>query len=137
MTDYTEQEMDQDAAQYEFRSWEDLTPLEQYRESYSDMYKDAYGFRPRGIDTSLWTLEQFEAEFEYLARALELQLKEKAEAQSVAVAAFEARVAEVIKLGASDRETALRWIMDGSEAGGDWEYFCFLTSLPYGYFKKG
>jgi phage baseplate assembly protein W len=136
MTDYTEQEMDQNAAQYEFRSWEDLTPLEKCREAYSDMFKDVYGFRPRGQDFG-WTLEQYEEEFEYLDRALELRLKEEAEEQNVAVAAFEARVDEVIKLGAGDRETALRWIMDGSEAGGDWEYFCFLTSLPYGYFKKG
>ena len=37
------------------KSWEDLTPLEQARETYSDMYKDAYGMRPRGVDTSTWT----------------------------------------------------------------------------------
>jgi hypothetical protein len=39
-------------------------------------------------------------------------------------------------MGAKDRATALRWIMDASQAGGDWEYFCFLNGLPYGYFRE-
>jgi hypothetical protein len=39
-------------------------------------------------------------------------------------------------MGARDRETALRWIIDASPAAGDWEYFCFLNGLPYGYFKQ-
>jgi len=26
--------------------------------------------------------------------------------------------------------------MDASQADGDWEYFCFLNGLPYGYFKE-
>ena len=47
----------------EFKSWEEMTVLEQYACQFWDMYKDAYGVRPRGIDTSSWTVEQFEAEF--------------------------------------------------------------------------
>jgi hypothetical protein len=134
--EYTEQEMNQNAAQYSFPSWEDLSQLEQCRETYWDMYKDAYGFRPRGIDTSLWTVEQFQAEFEFLGKEIERRMAEETEMQNVAIKDFEARVDGVIEMGAGDRETALRWIMDGSEAGGDWEYFCFLTGLPYGYFAK-
>ena len=57
----------------EFKSWEELTQLEQARELYWDMYKDAYGVRPRGVDTSTWTLEQFEAEFEGLGVAIEAE----------------------------------------------------------------
>jgi hypothetical protein len=26
--------------------------------------------------------------------------------------------------------------MDASNASGDWEYFCYLNGLPYGYFNK-
>ena len=33
-------------------SWEEMTVLEQMQCQYWDMYKDAYGVRPRGIDTS-------------------------------------------------------------------------------------
>ena len=35
--------------------------------------------------------------------------------------------------GAKIREVALGWLMDTSGANGDWEYFCFLNGLPYGY----
>ena len=44
----------------ELTSWEDMTPLEQAQCTYWDMYKDAYGHRPRGIDTSSWTLAAFD-----------------------------------------------------------------------------
>jgi hypothetical protein len=36
----------------QFKSWEDMTDLEQAQCTYWDMYKDAYGHRPRGVDTS-------------------------------------------------------------------------------------
>ena len=46
-----------------FTTWEDMTELEQAQCTFWDMYKDAYGVRPRGIDTSAWTEEDFEREF--------------------------------------------------------------------------
>jgi len=57
----------------DFPSWEDMSPLEQAQCQFWDMYKDAYGFRPRGIDTSTWTLEQFQEEFVILARPLSVK----------------------------------------------------------------
>ena len=36
----------------QLKSWEDMTDLEQAQCTYWDMYKDAYGVRPRGVDTS-------------------------------------------------------------------------------------
>ncbi len=36
-------------------SWEEMTVLEQMQCQYWDMYKDAYGVRPRGVDTSSWS----------------------------------------------------------------------------------
>jgi len=27
-------------------------------------------------------------------------------------------------------------LMDASDANGDWDYFCFLNGLPYGYFSE-
>ena len=58
------------------------------------------------------------------------------EAEAEATAKFEQHVTNTICMGAKDRATALRWIMDASQADGDWEYFCFLNGLPYGYFKE-
>ena len=54
----------------EFKSWEDYTPLEQAQCTFWDMYKDAHGIRPRHIDTSSWTLAQFEQEFAELEEVM-------------------------------------------------------------------
>ena len=120
----------------QFKSWEEMTALEQARETYWDMYKDAYGVRPRWIDTTAWTLEVFEAEFASLATAIEQAERERRDAEAEAITKFEQHVTNTICMGARSRETALMWIMDASNANGDWEYLCFDLGLPYGYFRK-
>ena len=117
-------------------SWEEMSPIEQAQCIYWDMYKDAYGVRPRGIDTTDWSLEQFESEFAVLGRVIEQEEIARKEAEAEATANFEQHVTNTICMGAQDRATALRWIMDASQADGDWEYFCFLNGLPYGYFRE-
>lgn len=117
------------------KSWEELTPLEQAHEIYSDMHKDAYGFRPRN-DVSGWTLEDFQQEFRLMGAVIEQEERQRLADEAEAVKKFEQHVINTMCMGARDRETALRWIMSASTAEGDWEYFCFLNGLPYGYFKQ-
>lgn len=119
-----------------FKSWDEMSELEQAQCIYGDMHKDAYGFRPRGVDTSTWTLEDFKREFEVLDQVIMAEEEQRQDAEAFAVKNFEQHVTNTICMGARDRETALRWIMDASQADGDWEYFCFLNGLPYGYFQK-
>jgi len=118
------------------KSWEEMTVLEQMQCQFWDMYKDAYGVRPRGIDTTSWTEADFEAEFQMLGKVIEQEDIARKEAEAEATAKFEQHVTNTMCMGAKDRATALRWIMDASQADGDWEYFCFLNGLPYGYFKE-
>ncbi len=125
----TEQTMEQ------FKTWEEMTVLEQMACTYWDMYKDAHGVRPRGIDTSNWTEQDFEEEFQYLAREIERGERARREDEARAVVKFCKRIEQTIRAGAKDRETALRWIMEADEAGGDWEYLCYLNGLPYGFFR--
>jgi len=120
----------------EFKSWEEMSELEQAQCTYWDMYKDAYGVRPRGIDTTAWTLADFDREFEHLAKVIDAEETQRLANEAEAVKKFEQHVINTICMGARDRETALRWIMDASSAEGDWEYFCFLNGLPYHYFKE-
>ena len=120
----------------EFKSWEELTQLEQARELYWDMYKDAYGVRPRGVDTSTWTLEQFEAEFEGLGVAIEAEEKVRVAAEQHAIFSFEKRVVTLILSGAKDRVTAMRWIHEAEDTQGDDEYLSYILGLPYMYFRK-
>jgi hypothetical protein len=120
----------------QFKSWEELSALEQAQCTYWDMYKDAYGVRPRGIDTSTWTLEDFEQEFASLGSVIEREEADRKAAEAEAIAKFEQHVTNTICMGARNRETALGWIMDASNANGDWEYLCFDLGLPYSYFRK-
>lgn len=120
----------------ELTSWEDMTPLEQAQCTYWDMYKDAYGHRPRGIDTSSWTLAAFDAEFVVLGKIIEEENQQRKQAQAAAIVRFEEQVKSFIKMGANDRETALRWFHEAEQTNGDEEYLCFCLGLPYHYFKK-
>jgi hypothetical protein len=120
----------------EFKSWDELSELEQAQATYWDMYKDAYGVRPRGVDTSGWTLETFLKEFAYLGLVIEREDIARKEAESTAVEVFERRVAEMISMGAKDYEMAMRWIHEAEETCGDNDYLAWTLGLPYQYFRK-
>jgi hypothetical protein len=118
----------------EFKSWEEMSTVEQYACQYWDMYKDAYGVRPRGIDTSSWTEAEFEAEFVSLSKTIDANYKQQLAQEAVAQHDFEMRVLSLLQTGAKDREMALRWIHEAEGSNGDDEYLCFLLGLPYRYF---
>jgi len=120
----------------QLKSWEDMTDLEQAQCTYWDMYKDAYGHRPRGVNTASWTLEDFEQEFASLGSVIQREEADRKVAEDEAIEKFEQHVLNTICMGARDRETALKWIMDASNANGDWEYLCYDLGLPYHYFRK-
>jgi len=120
----------------EFKSWEEMSTVEQYACQFWDMYKDAYGVRPRGIDTTEWTEEQFEAEFVSLAKTIDENYTEQLAREEVAKHDFEMRMLGLLQTGAKDREMALRWVHEAEGSNGDDEYLCFLLGLPYRYFIK-
>ena len=120
----------------EYKSWDELSKLEQARETYWDMYKDAYGVRPRGVDTSSWTVETFLKEFAYLGLVIEREEANRKEAETKAIFSFEKRVNDLIFSGAKDRATAIRWIHEAEDTQGDDEYLCYTLGLPYQYFRK-
>jgi len=118
-----------------FKSWEEMTTLEQYACTYWDMYKDAYGVRPRGIDTSSWSESDFEAEFVSLSRTIDAEYKDQLAREEVAQHDFEMRMLGLLQTGAKDRAMALRWIHEAEGTGGDDEYLCYTLGLPYRYFS--
>ena len=119
----------------EFKSWEELTVLEQAQSTYWEIYKDAYGVRPRGVDTSSWTLADFEAEFQLLGEIIKQEAIALKEAQARAIVEFEDRVLNLMHTGTS-RDRVIAWLMDAESANGDFEYFCYTQGLPYMYFRK-
>ena len=120
----------------DFKSWEEMSVVEQYACQYWDMYKDAYGVRPRGIDTSTWSEADFEAEFVQLSKVIEQENKARVESEERAAHDFEMRMLGLLQSGAKDREMALRWVHEAEGSDGDDEYLCYLVGLPYGYFRK-
>ena len=119
-----------------FKTWEEMSELEQMQCQYWDMHKDAYGVRPRGIDTSSWTEADFLAEFKLLGEVIEREEALRKESEERAAHDFEMRVLSLQQTGAKDREMALRWIHEAEGSNGDDEFLCYLVGLPYGYFRK-
>ena len=120
----------------DFKSWEEMSDLEQAQCTYWDMYKDAHGVRPRGIDTSTWALADFESEFASLGTAIAVADMERKESEQKSSYEFEARMKTLIGAGAKDRATALRWVHEAEGTNGDDEYLCYTLGLAYGYFKQ-
>ena len=118
----------------EFKSWEEMSALEQAQCTYSDFHKDAYGFRTRN-DVSNWTLEDFDREFAIFARVCEENRIQEEAAEAEAIVRFEDRVTNLMHTG-TNRARVIAWLMDAEGANGDFEYFCFTQGLPYGYFKE-
>ena len=120
----------------EFTTWEQMSDLEQAQCQYWDMYKDAYGVRPRGVDTSMWTLADFDAEFKLLGEIIKQEYVARQIAQHEAAHAFEQRMLKTLACGAKDREMAMRWIHEAEGTNGDDEFLCWTLGLPYQHFRK-
>ena len=120
----------------EFTTWEQMSDLEQAQCQYWDMYKDAYGVRPRGVDTSMWTLADFDAEFKLLGEIIKQENVARQIAQHEAAHAFEQRMLKTLDCGAKDREMAMRWIHEAEGTNGDDEFLCWTLGLPYQHFRK-
>lgn len=113
-----------------------MSILAELASDYSDSYKDAYGVRPRGINTSNWTEDDFRKEFDRLAVICADNAIAEAEYHQRSIAAFEERIVKCIALGAKDRAKAIEWLHDSEGTSGDDEYLCFEMGLPYGYLRQ-
>jgi hypothetical protein len=81
--------------------------MEQNAEIYSDMYKDAYGFRPRSNFPE--TEEEYSEAFGRLQREISEQIEAERAYEEKAIKEFEESISAMMASGAPDRATALRW----------------------------
>jgi hypothetical protein len=110
----------------------------------SDLFKDVNGFRPGSTFYTAWNSgnnDQKQVIWDNLILQLEEKYTEDKKAEAEAIKNFEAKVTLHMELGASSRETALRWIVDAMELsdndklyGGG--YICYALDLPYSYEKE-
>jgi hypothetical protein len=122
--------------EFEMLDMEPMTRQEELHSIFWDMYKDAYGFRPRGISTHLWDEDKFNREFDFLQSEIVKNEQERKIAEHEAAHEFEMRIQSILACGAKDRAMALRWIHEAEGSNGDDEYLCYLVGLPYRYFVK-
>lgn len=109
-----------------------------------DLHKDARGFRPSSEWTAMFNAakpERQQAIWDMLCEELAASEAQERAAEAAAAARFESLVADAIALGAGDRATALRWILEGEglSADADWygmEYAAVHFGLPISYFKE-
>ena len=120
----------------EFKSWDELSDLEQAQATFWDMYKDAHNFRPRHIDTSTWTLADFEREFAELGEIMKANEITQGIEEAIAIEKFERRVAEMLTIGARESAMAMRWIHEAEGTHGDNDFLAWSLGLPYQYFRK-
>jgi hypothetical protein len=113
----------------QFKTWEELSELEQLESIYCEMHKDVYGVKARWYKAT--SVEQARKDLEVLGTELDAEIARGQQAQQQAIAAFE----ELAK-SYGGTETAKRWQHQAYGTDGDDEFLCYHLGLPYGYFKK-
>ncbi len=93
--------------------------LEMLEGEYSDAFKAAHGFRPRGMGMPE-TVEGLRSEISALYDIARREYEESLAYQAVREREFEQRISEVIDMGAGDRTTALRWMLQEDYSGDYW-----------------
>ena len=108
--------------------------------TFSDLVKEVYGTRsPARKYGHLFyyydeTSEKKQMIWDDLCDRLEENMAEELEAHHRKIAMFEDSIQKCIKLGASTRRDAIRWIFDAEDISfDDPGYACHLLNIPYVY----
>ena len=113
-----------------------INRLDELRSIYSDMYKDAYGFRPRNSDT-IAVLSEIELtkEINYLQKVVDLAIARERLEQLKAASKFETLVVQKMAACSASRDAVLQQIMQEADCDS-LEFLCWHYNLPYTYFDK-
>lgn len=109
-------------------------------ELFSDMHKDAYGFRPREYN-EFWnaTPERKQEIWDQTQQACMDSIEEDLRFEKAAADSFEATVAKFLAAGADSRETAIRWIIstvDADDLRYEADFVRYLLGLPHSYLEE-
>ena len=111
----------------EYDRYQDETTL---YELASTAYTKSYA---RSLNTSAMSDVELQKAIDHYGKAAEEMMDAEAEDEKVRVKEFEDRITQTIMDGANDRETAIKWILQGegldNEANAG--YVCFSLGLPY------
>jgi hypothetical protein len=104
--------------------------------TYSDLHKDVYGFRPRGVNFE--TQEEYDAEYERLVRQLDVVMEDERLAKIRAVKTVKDRLCGLMRDHGIDGLTALQWDYDAMGCDGwyGWEDYCYTTGIGFALDRK-
>jgi len=100
-----------------------------------DLHKEVWGFKPDYAHLMEMSPEDLVVMENDLSASLESKLSHEAAEERQNVVEFEVEVAEMLEIGAQDRRTAIRWILDAEELGAQWtgDYATWRMGLPKTY----
>jgi hypothetical protein len=116
-----------------------MTEFTYDEELFSDLHKDAMGFRPRGHEFYSASRERKQEIWDSYIDTLNVELERESAERVANSAAFEKKISDLIDMGAGDRETAIRWLMtsddeedDFTHYGVSWALYSFGLTSNYG-----
>ena len=97
------------------RNWDELSELEQLATYYSDSYKDAYGFRPRGEFGHPQTVEEYKKEMDRLGEIIHRQIKEQKADERVAYGEWKVNIRKIMGLCSCSKAEAIKIDIDARD----------------------
>jgi hypothetical protein len=100
----------------------------------SDLYKDAYGFRPGAAFWTRWaglTHDERVVECDRMVQTVEEECNRARNEETLAYAAWSKHIATIMETNGVDRATAIRWDMDSMDCDGDAGYYCYKWGMSY------
>jgi len=101
-----------------------------------DLYKDVNGVRPRFLNFKEMSDTELQEMIDALLVESDEQFANDKEDQAIAIKEIESTIKMLIKSGASNRETAITWLIDNDEYENDTGMFEYSYNLPYNYLKE-
>ena len=94
--------------------------------NFSDLHKDAYGFRPRGAIWEAWlamTPAELDSEEARMQRDVETAIEEELANEAANAVSFEAHIGKLMADFSIDRATAIRWDLQALDLTDDIKFY--------------
>ena len=98
-----------------------------------EMHKDAYGVKGRHYNFDKMSNKELEEELDRLCAVAKAEREAEEKYEEAAYQTFLKQIAENMKLGAKDKETAIKWILEAEGLANekDSSYICYSLGLSY------
>ena len=110
-----------------------MTNFESLLSIYSDVHKDAYGFRPRDWATIRSKTEaQLQAEIDEMCKDADAEIAREQEAEKACADELNAYLAKLVADHAISMGTAIRWDMEAYGCENDLEHYLWSRGVGCG-----